>query len=137
MLYYIKKYPFSLIILLAVIYLSFFNPPSMSKTPFPYFDKAAHFCMYAGLSGVLWLEHIWNHRKENEKFMRGLIGATLLPILFSGLIEIGQEYLTTNRQGDIMDFFANMTGSIVATLIAWFLIRPFVRKKYGLPSINH
>ncbi len=127
MLYYIKKYPFSLIILLAVIYLSFFNPPSIHTPPFPHLDKVAHFCMYAGLSGALWIEHIWNHRKENEKFIRGLIGATLLPILFSSLIEAGQQYLTVNRQGDILDFFANVAGSVVATLVAWFLIRPRIR----------
>ena len=28
MLYYIKKYPVSLVIILAVIYLSFFKPPT-------------------------------------------------------------------------------------------------------------
>lgn len=129
MLYYIKKYPFSLIILLAVIYLSFFNPPSMGEKPFPYFDKVAHFCMYAGLSGVLWLEHIWNHRKEKDRFIRGLVGAAILPVIFSGLVELGQQYLTVNRHGDLNDFFANTAGIIVATLVAWYIIRPLVRIK--------
>ncbi|MDF9830800.1 VanZ family protein [Parabacteroides sp. PF5-6] len=129
MWYYLKKYPFSWIVILAVIYLSFFNPPAVDAPLFPYMDKVAHFCMYGGLSGVLWLEHIWNHRKENERLVRGLTGATLLPILFGGLIELAQHYLTTNRQGDFDDFFANTAGVIVATLIAWFLIWPLIRIK--------
>lgn len=131
MWYYLKKYPFSWIVILAVIYLSFFKPPATDAPPFPHIDKVIHFCMYGALSGVLWLEHIWNHRAANARSSRGLIGATLLPILFGGLVELGQHYLTTNRQGDFDDFLANTAGVIVATLIAWFLIWPFVRKKYS------
>lgn len=129
MWHYIKRYPFSLIILGVVIYLSFFNPSSESLPRFPGFDKVAHFCMYAGLSGVLWVEHLWNHRKEGFGLKRGLLGATLLPILWGGLMEIGQHYLTTNRQGDILDFVANTLGSLTATLIAWYVIRPMIKKR--------
>ncbi|MDR4036860.1 MAG: VanZ family protein, partial [Parabacteroides sp.] len=42
-----KKYPFSLAIILIVIYLSFFKPPRMDDIPlFPGVDKVVHFCMY-------------------------------------------------------------------------------------------
>ena len=59
MLYYIKKYPFSLAIILVVIYLSFFKPPKMDDIPlFPGVDKVVHFCMYGGMSGMLWLEFL-------------------------------------------------------------------------------
>lgn len=129
MLYYIKKYPLSLLILIAVVYLSFFNPPSIGESPFPHFDKFVHFCMYAGLSGILWLEHFWNHRKTRPNLKRGLIGAVLFPVLLGGLIEIGQAYLTTTRSGDIWDFFADILGVLIATLVCWYMIRPLFRKK--------
>ena len=50
MLYYIKKYPFSLLIILAVIYLSFFKPPSTRLSLIPNIDKVVHVCMYLGMS---------------------------------------------------------------------------------------
>ena len=39
MLSYIKKYPVSLFIILAVIYLSFFKPPSTEISKIPNIDK--------------------------------------------------------------------------------------------------
>jgi len=56
MFYYLRKYPFSLALIAVVIYLSFFKPPKVDEALlFPGFDKVVHFCMYAGVSGMLWL----------------------------------------------------------------------------------
>ena len=52
MLYYIKKYPVSLFIILTVIYLSFFKPPSTEISKIPNIDKVVHICMYFGMSGM-------------------------------------------------------------------------------------
>lgn len=56
MLSYIKKYPVSLFIVLTVIYLSFFKPPETDLNEIANFDKLVHIGMYAGMSGMLWLE---------------------------------------------------------------------------------
>ena len=56
MLYYIKKYPVSLAVILTVIYLSFFKPPTTELGTIPNLDKVVHICMYFGMSGMLWLE---------------------------------------------------------------------------------
>ncbi|MDL2256348.1 VanZ family protein [Parabacteroides sp. OttesenSCG-928-G06] len=128
MLYYIRKYPFSLTVALVVIYLSFFKPPSLSFPLFAGFDKLVHFCMYGGLSGILWLEFLWNHRREKIYFKRGFIGATLCPILFSGVIELCQEYLTHYRGGEWLDFLANSSGVLTATAIAWYGLRRLIMK---------
>ena len=61
MLYYIKKYPVSLVIILAVIYLSFFKPPTTDLGTIPNLDKVVHICMYFGMSGMLWLEFLRAH----------------------------------------------------------------------------
>lgn len=131
MLYYIKKYPFSLVVLLLVVYLSFFKPGSIRLPWFFYFDKVSHFCMYGGVSGVLWLEYLWNHRKEKISAKRGLIGASLCPVLFSGAIELLQEYMTSYRGGEWLDLLANSLGVLVATLISWYLIRPIIQKRFS------
>ena len=76
MLYYLKKYPFSLLVIAVVIYLSFFRPPSMDDFPlFPGVDKVVHFCMYGGVSGMLWLEFLRNHRNFEVPLWHAWIGA--------------------------------------------------------------
>lgn len=124
MLYYIKKYPFSLLIILAVIYLSFFKPPSTRLSLIHNIDKVVHVCMYLGMSGMLWLEFIRAHKKDSVPMWHAWIGAFLCPVLFSGAVELLQQYCTTYRGGDWLDFAANSTGAVLASLVGWWL---FVR----------
>lgn len=128
-LYYIKRYPLSITIIIAVAYFSFFHPPSLEIPPFPGMDKVAHFCMYAGLSGVLWIEFLLNHKKKLINMRHAVTGAVICPILFGALIEFLQEYITSYRQGDILDFTANTCGVLTATVIAWYIFRPIIQKK--------
>lgn len=124
MLYYLKKYPISLILILVVIYLSFFKPPSVEAAKIPGLDKVVHFCMYGGLSGMLWIEFLRSHNRYDSPMWHAWIGAVLCPIAMSGLIELLQQYCTSYRSGDWFDFIANSCGVIAATLIAFFIIRP-------------
>ncbi len=128
--YYIRQYPLSLLIIGIVIYLSFFHPPQLDDVPlFPHFDKVAHFCMYGGMSGMLWLEFLLTHRRGKYPYRHGFVGGTICPILFSGMIEILQGAMTTYRSGDWFDFLANTLGVLTATAIAWFLIRSWIQKR--------
>lgn len=86
MLYYLKKYPISLTIIAVVIYLSFFKPPSLEVGKIVGIDKVAHLCMYAGLSGMLWIEFLRNHCKYDDVLWHAWIGAVLCPVLMSGAI---------------------------------------------------
>ena len=52
------------------------------------------------------------------------VGAFLCPILFSGCVELLQEYCTTYRGGDWLDFAANTTGAVLASLVAYYVVRP-------------
>ncbi len=131
MLYYLKKYPISLTVIAIVIYLSFFKPPTMEISKIPNMDKLVHLCMYGGVSGMLWIEFLRNHRKYDEVMWHAWIGAVLCPILMGGAIELLQEYCTTYRGGDWFDFLANSSGVVLATLFAYFVLRPWMlRKKY-------
>ena len=123
MLEHIRRYPLSLVIIIIVIYLSFFKPPHTELDTISNLDKYVHFFMYFGLSGMIWMEYLRSH-KNKFSLRRTLVGAVILPILFSGGIELGQEYLTTYRGGDWMDFASNTSGVIVASLIAYFFVKP-------------
>ena len=129
MLYYIKKYPVSLVIILAVIYLSFFKPPTTDLGTIPNLDKVVHICMYFGMSGMLWLEFLRAHRRDRTPMWHAWVGAFVCPVLFSGAVELLQAFCTTYRGGDLLDFAANTTGAVLASLVACFVLKPRVMRK--------
>ena len=129
MLYYIKKYPVSLVIILAVIYLSFFKPPTTDLGTIPNLDKVVHICMYFGMSGMLWLEFLRAHRRDRTPMWHAWVGAFACPVLFSGAVELLQAFCTTYRGGDWLGFAANTTGAVLASLVACFVLKPRVMRK--------
>ena len=129
MLYYIKKYPVSLVIILAVIYLSFFKPPTTDLGTIPNLDKVVHICMYFGMSGMLWLEFLRAQRRDRTPMWHAWVGAFVCPVLFSGAVELLQAFCTTYRGGDWLDFAANTTGAVLASLVACFVLKPRVMRK--------
>ena len=92
----------------------------------PYIDKIVHICMYGGLSTLLWVEYLFRHRSINWKHLG--TGAIICPALMSGCIEILQANCTETRSGDWMDFAANCTGVLLATLLAYYVWRPLIWK---------
>ena len=125
MLYFLKRYPVSLLGIAAVVYLSFFRPPSTELDGIPNIDKVVHVCMYFGMSGMLWFEFLRAHRRDHTPLWHAWVGAFLCPVLFSGVVELLQAYCTTYRGGDWLDFAANATGAVLASAVALV-----VRKKF-------
>lgn len=119
----IRKYPLSLLVLVTILYLSLFKPPKTSLDTIPNIDKVVHICMYLGFSGILWIEYMRSHRGLFCA-KRIILGGVVCPILFSGSIELIQEYCTTYRGGDWFDFLANSFGVLLASAIAYFIIKP-------------
>ena len=128
MLYFLKKYPLSLAVIVAVIYLSFANMSSTGVSSIPHLDKVAHVCMYFGMGGMLWLEFHRAHRRHPAPRWHAWVGAVACPIAFSGAVELLQAYCTTSRSGDWLDFAANVGGVLLAWLVAG---RPWWRR-WGL-----
>ena len=124
----VKNYPLSLSIILAVIYLSFFRPPAVEMKIVSGMDKLVHGCMYFGMAGMLWLEFLRAHRNDRRPLWHAWVGASVCPVLFGGAVELLQEYCTTYRGGDWMDFAANVAGVAAASLIACFVVRPRMMK---------
>ncbi len=79
MLYYIQEISGVAFIILTVIYLSFFKPPSTEISKIPNIDKVVHICMYFGMSGMLWLEFLRAHRRDNAPLWHAWAGAFVCP----------------------------------------------------------
>lgn len=132
MFQYIKRYPLSLFIVAIIGYLSFFTPPKTDLNEIPYIDKLVHICMYGGLSTLLWIEYLLRHRSLNKRHL--LVGAILCPVVMSGCIEILQATCTDTRSGDWIDFAANCTGVVIASILGYYLWRPLIWKHLTKPK---
>ena len=126
---FIKNYPFSILLVLVVTYFSLMNPAKVGILLFRGWDKVVHFCMYAGLSGVIWIEYLWKHRRKKMNVVHAMIGAVICPVLFGGVMELCQQYFTNYRSGDWIDFWANTAGVVTAAWIAWFILKPWIVRK--------
>lgn len=122
------NYPVSLLLFFAILYLSLFKPSDNdSLKMFAGMDKVAHFLMYAGLSGVMWLEHYLSHSRI--MYLHMLVMSFLIPVLFSGVMELMQSRLTTHRSGDLYDFIFNVAGVAFANVVCFYALRPLLDRK--------
>lgn len=120
------RYPVSLLVVSVIIYLSLFKSQGANLYEIPNIDKLAHFCMYAGFCSVIWFEYLRTHRIIVYKNI--LYGAFVAPIIFSGIMELFQSFLTKTRTGDWFDFLFNVLGVISAWIFSMYVIRPFINK---------
>lgn len=126
MINFIKRYPFSLVVLCLILYLSFFKPPPEKVIDIRDIDKLAHFCMYAGFCSVVWLEYFLSH--EGVSRARVIMLAVIAPIVFSGIIEVMQGTLTEYRGMDWYDLLFNTLGVLFALFFAKYFLRQLVIK---------
>ena len=127
MLHYLKKYPLTWLVTAVILYLSFYKPPQTEMENIPGIDKLVHICMYGGLCLFIWIEYLRIHQTINRHKM--LIGGIILPIIFSGIIELIQNYCTEHRGGDWLDWVANTSGVLLAALAGNYILRPILWKK--------
>ena len=123
---YLKKYPLSILIICVILFLSFFNPPETPLNKVANIDKALHFLMYFGLCVVLWFEYFRSHKRADIK--RLIPWAIVAPIIFSGLVEIGQQTLTPTRAADWWDFLFNSLGCLAAALFSQIVTRRVLKR---------
>jgi len=124
----VRKYPLSLVCVALVWYLSFFTPPHTKLELVPLIDKWTHLVMYGGTCSMIWLEYWRAHTKAHWR--RLFVGAWLMPVIMSGVIEILQEYCTNGRRdGDWMDFLANTVGVTLGALLGVTILAKFRAKR--------
>ena len=119
----LKKYWLSILVISVILVLCFINPSEIPvEAPVKNFDKGVHFLMLGGLAGIIFFDNsFYFRRRVSGKSI--FWGSLVFPIVFGGLIEIGQADLTTTRTGDWVDFWADITGVVVAYLICLIINR--------------
>ena len=126
-----RKYPFSLLCLALIFFLSF--TPFFPETPFDdvkFIDKWTHFVMYGGTTSVIWWEHLRHYKREARKpnlqalFWFAFVGM----IILGGLVELGQAYCTTTRSGEWLDFLADSFGVLLGTALGLMMKSAVARR---------
>ena len=119
---YIHKYPLSVVCIILVWGLSltpFFPETPLSKVKF--IDKWTHLVMYGGTCLVIWWEYRRKHGQPN--YRRLITWGWLALVLMGGVLELLQEYTTTTRSGDWLDFAANTLGATLGSVIGFLMIK--------------
>jgi len=121
----IKKYKFTILVALIILYLSLANSQTFEKIPLvdiPDFDKVVHLGMYFVLMSVFIFENRKTIISTSRLFLTGLI-----PLFYGILMEILQATLTLTRSGSFFDALADATGVLLSILI-WLWIKPVKNK---------
>jgi len=86
------------------------------------FDKLVHFLFFFILSLLIVYE---TGKQQNAHFPRILFSLLILGLgaFYGGLIELLQKYIFTYRSADWYDFAADVSGALVAVLIAPFFFK--------------
>jgi VanZ family protein len=100
--------------------------PVMPDLPMTNFDKLAHLLMFLALSGSVFFDNT-GYLKKKIVLKRIIFGSFFFPVLFSGLIEIMQEYLSSFRSGDWMDFLFDVIGSFIGLVVCFVINRKLKR----------
>ena len=111
-----KKYPLTLCVTLLVIFLSLYPFGHIElAADVPLADKWTHMVMYAALALVAG----WEYRRCHAHPSLGglLLVAFLLPVALGGLLELVQNYCTTYRSGEWLDFVADAIGALVGVVV--------------------
>ena len=112
----IFQYKFSIILCIAVLFLSLMNSSDVPGTKlwnFEGLDKIVHILMYISLTSTIFLE---KNKKSQEVSKNILSKNNLIPlillVLMGGSIELIQP-IVANRSCEITDFLANISGIIL------------------------
>ena len=104
--------------LLIFIQSSYPSPKNIQNLNLPYIDKLIHFAVYAIL-GMLFFRVFRTQRfKENVNMVMAL---SILSSSFCGMSDEIHQYFVPYRDADIMDFFADVMGSICGVCVFKFI----------------
>jgi VanZ like family. len=117
MISWIKKYWISLLFSLLILIACFINPKPLPPSPMSNFDKVVHFFMFLVLGGSIYFENT-NHFKVAVRFRRIAWGTLFFPVLYGGLVELIQNYVSPYRTGDWGDFLWDSIGAFIAFAVA-------------------
>lgn len=110
-----------------ILYLSLINLADTPVKDFGMSDKAMHAGAYFCLV-LLWSLYAVFSFGENRLLSRIII-ISVASTAFGIFIEVLQDVLTSYRELDLYDIFANTTGVVVAGIVVWILKDYLIRLK--------
>lgn len=123
------KYKFTILITIVITILCVIPVPDVPELgEVPFFDKWVHFVMFGSMTFAMYLDRKFTKQNINIIF---ILIAFLLPSLWGGLMELVQNYCTTCRSGDWLDFYADAFGAFLSTLLSlllWKIVKTSVQK---------
>ena len=120
----IRAYWTSIIVCIGILYVSLVRDPGIHLPTFVGADKWVHLLMYTLLGAVATYDSI---RFQLSGWRLWLV-ATLLPILFGGIIELVQEQWFAPRSGEWMDWLADGIGVIIGAISTMIINRLYHRQ---------
>lgn len=120
----IRAYWTSIIVCIGILYVSLVRDPGIHLPTFVGADKWVHLIMYTLLGAVATYDSI---RFQLSGWHLWLV-ATLLPILFGGIIELVQEQWFAPRSGEWIDWLADGIGVIIGAISIMIINRLYHRQ---------
>ncbi|MBQ4914002.1 VanZ family protein [Maribacter sp. MMG018] len=113
----------SWIVLVTFSSLFSFSEVDTGGIDIPHFDKIVHFAFYFGMV-VLGVLASREQLKQRFVLKKALLGVLVFAVLYGMIIEVLQYSITVDREGDILDVFANTFGALVGMfLVRWLVYR--------------
>ncbi len=118
----LPPYLLSTLTVAAILYLTLVPKP-LPDTSFempPGTDKVIHALMFGGLCFMLMLDMSLRHHALTP---RVILLTVISVIVFGGAIEIAQQQMGLGRGGDILDWLADIVGTLLAVPVGKPIIR--------------
>ena len=111
-----------IIVLLIFIGTCIIQPSDIPDMPEGFqWDKLVHFGMFFLLSGVSMYDYFRLHDGSPNIF-RWIFWGFVLPVIYGAVIELLQENFFS-RSAEIRDWYADILGSLTATVLAIIILR--------------
>lgn len=101
-----------------VTFLCLINSNELPKVEITNYDKLGHITFHFGIT-FLWFLYFRLQRSNADR--KALLKAFLVSFVYGVCIEISQGLFTDTRNADVFDVFANMTGSVIAVILCFFI----------------
>jgi VanZ family protein len=112
---FIKNYHLSLFVIFLILLLSTISGNAVEKVSvfhYEHMDKIVHLLMYLSLSSVIAIEIMKNNSEYG--LIKALVIAVLISLIYGGLLELVQKYLTQTRSGDWFDRLFDFIGILLS-----------------------
>ena len=116
-----------MLVIVLIIFLSLFNPPSTQLNNVSNIDKIAHFCMYGGLELTIWMEYL--RKRTSPPHIGNILIMFLIPVIIGAAMEVAQSALTDYRSCEMTDLIADAAGAVAGLLAGWLYYKLISGKK--------